>query len=452
MPTDLMNTPAFGAYVERLRNDILKLTKDQFADEHGALSRTDQNRIEGGARDVPLTDPRIGRTARALTKADPNRFPAEHTEGFLTAVAATCAASVYDQEEADEQGNTVVAERAEVILEHARNWDDNPGVLIGARASGLDGLITGRALMSATDWDAMITTQTKPVATFWAEEAHRSKDLFVDIATTIAARQHGVATTCPSRDQISDKATEYWPRISRGTVQRRADRRLDPLRGPMTMSAARRRAWALGATTGNIFSVACVVFLANAVAAAWPDLTPMQAWLQVRGNDFARMGHREGASVPFVVAYEKTKKQLPAEYLPHYESLHQMLHVAESSLTRYLDSVHEPLWDMTIRVAGDAVEGDALAIDVDSNKDGGPYVPAVDDLLIYEQDPLEATVRDVVADMGVPTLELRSRSVGRTGAPADDPTYFWCPIPGLNHRYAVLYEKNTKTWTPTHLF
>ncbi|WP_131831820.1 hypothetical protein [Mycobacteroides abscessus] len=452
MPTDLMNTPAFGAYVERLRNDILKLTKDQFAEEHGALSRTDQNRIEGGANDVPLTEVRIGRTARALTKADPYRFPEEHTEGFLTAVAATCAASVYDQEETDEQGTTVGAERAEVILEHARNWDNNPGVLIGARANGLDGLITGRALMSATEWDGMITAQVKPVATFWAEEANRSKALFADIATTIAARQHGVATTCPTRDPISAKATEYWPQISRGTVQRRADRRLDPLRGPMTMSAARRRAWALGATTTDIFSVACVVFLANAVAAAWPDLTPLQAWLQVRGNDVARMGLREGANVPFVVAYEKTKKQLPAEYLPHYDELHLMLHAAESCLTRYLDSVHEPLWDMTIRVVDDAADGDALAIDVDTNKDGGPYVPAADDLLIYEQDLIESTVRDVVADMGVPTLELRSHSVGRTGAEADDPMYFWCPVPGLNHRYAVLYEKSTKTWTPTHLF
>lgn len=455
MPADLMNTPAFGAYVARLRENVLNMTKDHFANEFGALSRTDQSRVESGDADVPLTESRLTRTAQALTKADPQRFPEAHTEDFLTAVAATCAAAVYDQEQADESGITVGDERSAVIREHARNWDENPGVLIGARASGLDGLIIGRALMPATELGSMLVTRapavnappTAPVNAFWADEAAGNRAQFAETAILIAARQHGVATTCPSSDPISAKAIDSWPEISVGTVQRRADLRLDPLGGPMTMRAARRRAWALGATSHNVFAVACLVFLANAVAATSPDVTPMQAWLQIRADDTVRLTSRKESLQPFVKAYHATKERLPAEYLPQYESLNQMIVAAEPLLSVYLDSADEPLWDMTIRV-----EGNALAIDVDAGTDGGPYTPAADDLLIYEQNPAQSTLRNLVADMGVPTLELRSTSVGRTDAQAEDPMYFWCPISGLHHRYAVLYEKNSKTWTPTQLF
>ncbi|CPV66626.1 hypothetical protein [Mycobacteroides abscessus] len=449
----LPNTAGFGAFLTRIRTVELDLSLDAIAG-HGGLSRTDQGRIEKGA-EIPLTSERLARTATALTAADPHRFPVQSTESFLTAVATAHAAAA---EKYDDDGEvTEQARRSAALQAHGEGWN-GPAIIIGTNLSdpaedpvtSPDELVIGRAVVSAAAGGANPQSESpaRPTkAPYWESEAGAHAKQFADSVIRIASRHREMATTCSRNEVVAAAAEEYWrANVPFGTVQLRADLRMDPLAGPTTMSAARRRAKALRANPSNLFATACVIFLANAVAATEPNTTPLSAWLAARADSDILQGRRFSDS-PFYAAYEMTKERLPAEYLPQYTNLTVMLDAAEGALSKYVDDTEEPLWDMSFIVDSKS----KLNITVETSNDDGPYTPAAGDLIIHNQLRHISTLNSLVADMGIPTMALDPISLGNSAADAA-PVYHWCPIPDIEDQYAVLYDEAKKTWIAAQLY
>lgn len=433
MTSPVVNTPGFGAFLARLRADVNKSLDAIY--ELGGLSRADQTRLEKG-EPIAVTVERARRSAEALHAAAPDRYPVEVTSSYIQAVAAVYMAA--EQPEADRAGLSAD------IAQRAPGW---PGrdreFFLGRDLADLDHLVGGRGLLSAASGlpGAIDKERRTP---HWESAAGDRGRHFVDLMIRIAARQTAAAVTCPASAPISDLAEDYWQAHNIGAVRRRADLRLDPLAGPMSISAARRRARALGAERYNELSLTMIIFVANALAATRQESSPTHEWRTIRYDSQARNGAR---SHRFRDVYEMAKSKMPPEYSAQFMPLDNMLEQAEPILSKFIAPPEESLWDMEIHIG----PGHELSMIVDSPDNQGPFTPQPSDLLIYSQPPTGA-VRDLVADLGVPTIELQSTSIGTSGGRIEDDVYYWCPVDGAPDEFAVLYCESRKEWIPVQLF
>lgn len=435
MTSPVVNTPGFGAFLARLRDDVNKSLDAIY--ELGGLSRADQTRLEKG-EPITVTPERAKRSAEALHAADPDRYPVEVTSSYIQAVAAVYMAAD------DQLANIARTERSADIAQRAASW---PGrdrdFFLGRDLADLDHLVGGRGLLSAESGlpGAATDKERRP---HWEKAIGDRRVRFVDLMIRIAARQTAAAVTCPASSLITDRTEDYWLENNVGPVRRRADLRLDPLAGPMSISAARRRARALGSERYNELSLTMIIFVANALAASRQGSSPTYEWQAIRYDSQARNGAR---SHRFRDVYEMAKSKMPPEYSAQFMPLDNMLEQAEPILSKFIAPSDETLWDMEIHIG----PGHELSMTVDSPDNQGPFTPQPSDLLIYSQPPTGA-VRDLVADMGVPTIELRPSSLGTSGGRAEDDVYYWCPVADVPDEFAVLYRESRKEWIPVQLF
>lgn len=434
MTTPVVNTPGFGAFLAQLREDVNK-SLDALHDL-GGLSRADQTRLEKGQA-TTVTPERVKRYGEALNAADPDRYPADETSSYIAAVA-----TVHMVAEGLHVAGHSTTDLSSDIAQRARDWPGDRDFFLGRDLADLDHLVGGRGLMSAAS--GLPGAGYEERRPHWEEAALNRGKHFVDIMIRVAARQRAAAVTCPASTLAADLAEDYWVANNIGAVRRRADLRIDPLAGPRTFSAARRRARVLGAERHAEFPLSIVIFLANAVAAARPDSSPTHEWLTIRYDRQARQG---GRSHRFLDAYEMAKSKMPPEYANQYVPLDLMLEQAEPYLSKFVAPQDEVLWDMEIQIG----PGNELSMTVDSPDNQGPFDPQPSDLLIYSQPPTGA-IRGLIADLGVPTVELRDSSIGTTAGRVHDQVYYWCPVLGVPDKFAVLYRESRKEWIPVQLF
>ncbi|MFA4085266.1 hypothetical protein ONA92_26590 [Mycobacteroides salmoniphilum] len=430
MTSPIVNTPGCGDFLSGLRGDVNKSLDAIY--ELGGLSRADQTRLEKG-EPITVTPERAKRSAEALHAADPDRYPVEVTSSYIQAVATVHMAAI-------QAGR---ADRSADIAQRAASW---PGrdrdFFLGRDLADLDHLVGGRGLLSAAS--ALPGSGTGERRPHWDAVALDRGKQFADLMIRIAARQTAAAVTCPASSPIADLAEDYWQENNIGAVRRRADLRLDPLAGPMSISAARRRARALGAERYNELSLTMIIFVANALAASRHGSSPTFEWQTIRYDSQARNAAR---SHRFSEVYEMAKSKMPPEYSGQFMPLDNMLEQAEPILSKFIAPRDETLWDMQIHIG----PGRELSMTVDSPDNQGPFTPQRSDLLIYSQPPTGA-VRDLVADMGVPTIEMRVTSIGTSGGLSEDDVYYWCPVAGVPDEFAVLYRESRKEWIPVQLF
>jgi hypothetical protein len=280
--------------------------------------------------------------------------------------------------------------------------------------------------------------------------AKQAETEFMQAAYRITSRFHGVTLLNENAVDLAEAAT-FWKAAGTGTVQESATKRLDPIAGISTLSAALQLAGRLDVIDPDVIrSTAWIILLSNAIAHTM-GIRPIDAYVRFRQTPYAG---------PWESIYSGIDERVRAE-LPDIPT---MLEQARKCLWPWTPEPGRPRdWAVGFTETDGRIDWK-----VDVPVDYEPIEPIAGDLWLTTSSTTGEQTAKVLQCQAVPSITLAARTtefggVGPTIHSNDMPwigvneggraaTYGWAPAQIGGDAYALLRNQETWTWCAVQIY
>lgn len=420
------NNAVFGERMRQIRDEVVGVSLEAVSGS-GGPSASLQSRIENGQA-LTITEETIKKYETAFAALSKDAFPRDLGIGFLAALVTAYDAADRGQEQIDARTTRINS----LTRQEQAPWASR-GIFLGLDLGELEVPVFGASISRIMTHGARVVTGEDPapqgfnlgsLPVRWARDIPGFDELLVQLII----RQQSITVAGPS--DTADRVARLMAAAGRG-VHTDVESRLDPIAGITSLSAARRRAVALGtpASGSNNLNLAWMLLLANAVGHRY-GVGAFTAWSRY---------HADAA------VWRSTIATLPDAVRGGMPDVEEMMGDAKAYLTEWTGSRQDSPKEVELSFDGDEITWGATDWEM-----GEPIEPVDGDLWIYggrvrPNADGEGGVDRVLAEMGIPSVLLRHNGLEAGGPQVEAPDYEWCPS-GVRPEFVLLRARQIGVW------